>query len=72
MSYIETLLRALRRTAEGERRKIEAHNERMAHGCRLCASAVPGRVCPDCYVCIACTRGGHDSGCEECRRLRIN
>ena len=41
------------------------HAERMRQGCLVCGSAVPGRVCPDCYVCRAC-----QPGCDECAPAR--
>jgi hypothetical protein len=37
----------------------------MDRGCLVCHSAAPGRVCPDCYVCIACS-----PGCDECAPTR--
>jgi hypothetical protein len=44
-----------------EVRALEAHDARMANGCLVCGCAIPGRVCPDCYVCIACA-----PKCDEC------
>lgn len=40
---------------------LREHNRRMEAGCLCCHSAAPGRVCPDCFVCIACA-----PGCDEC------
>lgn len=44
---------------------VPYHNAHMEAGCLVCRSAVPGRICPDCYVCIACA-----PGCDECAPLR--
>lgn len=48
-------------------REVEArrsHDERMANGCLCCGTAVVGRVCPDCYVCMTCA--AFQPGCDEC------
>jgi hypothetical protein len=49
-----------------ERLQAQRHADRMARGCVVCGAATPGRVCPDCYVCRACSaeRGMH---CTECK-----
>lgn len=44
---------------------LSAHDARMEAGCLKCGSAVPLRLCPDCYVCVAC-----GPGCDECAPLR--
>jgi hypothetical protein len=41
------------------------HDRRMARGCRICGSAVPGRVCPDCYACLSC-----EQACDECAPVK--
>jgi len=45
--------------------ELRKHDARMDAGCLVCRSAVPGRVCPDCYTCIAC-----QPGCDECAEAR--
>jgi hypothetical protein len=54
---------AIRSSVLGE---IKLHDIRMAAGCVKCHSAVPGRVCPDCFHCRAC-----GSGCAECAEQRL-
>lgn len=44
---------------------LVSHNSRMERGCLVCKSAVVGRVCPDCYTCVAC-----GEGCDECASAR--
>lgn len=44
---------------------LRDHNRRMDRGCLACGAAAPGRVCPDCNVCIACS-----PGCDECAPVR--
>ena len=50
---------------EMDQRAREAHVDRMANGCLVCRSARPGRLCPDCYTCLACP-----AGCDECADRR--
>lgn len=45
--------------------ELSRHNERMDRGCLVCRSAVTGRVCPDCYVCVSCL-----PGCDVCAGVR--
>jgi hypothetical protein len=42
------------RAVRQRKENVPDHNARMEAGCGVCRSAVPGRVCPTCYVCIAC------------------
>lgn len=54
----------------GERRRHELlqlrrHDARMEADCLVCHTAIPGRVCPDCYLCRACGQG-----CDECAEVR--
>lgn len=44
---------------------LREHDRRVANGCLVCHSARSDRLCPDCYVCIACS-----PGCEECAPAR--
>jgi len=48
-------------TAEVMRESVE-HSKRLRKGCTRCHSAVPGRICPDCFICCACKPGAHDHG----------
>lgn len=55
----------LRHLKQADQKELAEHNRRMGQGCLMCRAAAPGRVCPDCYICVAC-----GPGCEECAQVR--
>jgi hypothetical protein len=64
-TYRHFAVKARSEQLDAEALALVTHDVRMTRGCLVCGTAVPGRVCPDCYTCRAC-----GAGCDDCIDLR--
>jgi len=59
--YLELVRQQRGQQLEADAQALTSHVARMEAGCLSCGTAVIGRICPDCYLCVAC-----GPGCDWC------